>query len=86
MAGHALDAVLDGIDIETYLVCGSEREGKDLALRLGHELNLGDVDIMYQEFDGYGMRVRLRKYIHRPGETYRWLAEVRPDAGREEQA
>lgn len=73
MAGKALDAVLDGIDIETYLVCDSEREGKDLALRLGHELNLGEVDIMYQEFDGYGMRVRIRKYVHRPGERYRWL-------------
>lgn len=74
MADRALDAVLDGIDVETYLVCAGEREGKDLALRLGHELNLGDVDIMFQEFDGYGMRVRLRKYIHRPGDSYRWLA------------
>ena len=75
MATSALDAVMDGLDIETYLVCGSEREGKDLALRLGQELHLGEVDIMYQEFDGYGMRVRLRKYVHRPGELYRWLTE-----------
>ena len=75
MATSALDAVMDGLDIETYLVCGSEREGKDLALRLGQELHLGEVDIMYQEFDGYGMRVRLRKYVHRPGELYRWLRE-----------
>jgi hypothetical protein len=79
MAGQALDAVLDGVDIETYLVCGSEREGKDLALRLGHELNLGEVDIMYQEFDGYGMRVRLRRYVHRPGEKYRWLDAAAPE-------
>jgi len=82
----ALDHVLDGLDIETYLMCASEQEGKDLALRLGHELQLGEVDIMFQEFDGYGMRVRLRKYVHRPGETYRWLAGARPDAGGEEQA
>jgi hypothetical protein len=75
MATSALDAVMDGLDIETYLVCGSEREGKDLALRLGQELHLGEVDIMYQEFDGYGMRVRLRKYVHRPGDSYRWLTE-----------
>ncbi len=77
MATSAMDAVMDGLDIETYLVCGSEREGKDLALRLGQELHLGEVDIMYQEFDGYGMRVRLRKYVHRPGEHYRWLGEER---------
>ncbi len=69
----AIDAVMDGLDIETYLVCGSEREGKDLALRLGHELGLGEVDIMFCEFDGYGVRVRLRKYIHRPGDPYHWL-------------
>ncbi len=82
MAGQALDSILDGIDIETYLVCATEREGKDLALRLGHELNLGEVDIMYQEFDGYGMRVRLRKYIHRPGERYHWLEAPVPEGGR----
>jgi hypothetical protein len=73
---HALDAVLDGLDIETYLVCASEREGKDLALRLGPELHLGEMDIMYQEFDGYGMRVRLRTYLHRPGDRYRWLPKT----------
>ena len=83
---RALDRILDGLDIETYLMCASEQEGKDLALRLGHELNLGEVDIMFQEFDGYGMRVRLRKYVHRPGEQYRWLAEGGGDAGREERA
>jgi hypothetical protein len=74
MVTSAMDAVMDGLDIETYLVCGSEREGKDLALRLGQELQLGEVDIMFHEFDGYGMRVRLRKYVHRPGDLYRWLA------------
>jgi hypothetical protein len=73
----ALDAVMDGLDIETYLVCGTEREGKDLALRLGHELNLGEVDIMFCEFDGYGVCVRLRKYIHKPGDPYRWLMAPR---------
>ena len=83
---RALDRILDGLDIETYLMCASEQEGKDLALRLGQELNLGKVDIMFQEFDGYGMRVRLRKYIHRPGESYRWLAEGPSDPAREEQA
>ncbi len=70
---RALDHIVDGLDIETYLVCSSEREGKDLALRLGQELQLGEVDLMFQEFDGYGMRVRIRKYVHRPGDPYRWL-------------
>lgn len=69
----ALDRVVDGLDIETYLICSGEQEGKDLALRLGQELQLGEVDLMFQEFDGYGMRVRIRKYVHRPGDPYRWL-------------
>lgn len=71
---QALDAVMDGLDVETYLMCGTEQEGKDLALRLGYELGLGQVDVMFCEFDGYGVRVRLRKYVHKPGDAYRWLA------------
>lgn len=69
----AFDSIMDGLDIETYLVCSNKQEGKRLALQLGKEMNLGDVDIMFEEFDGYGMRVRLRKYIYKPGNTYHWL-------------
>ena len=69
----ALNSIMDGLDIETYLVCRDQQEGKRLALQLGKEMNLGEVDIMFEEFDGYGMRVRLRKYIYKPGNTYRWL-------------
>ncbi len=64
---------MDAVDVETYLVCRDAEEGKALALQLGREMNLGDVDIMFEEFDGYGVRVRLRKYIHKPGNEYRWL-------------
>lgn len=70
----AIHRVVDTVDIETYLLCKNESEGKKLALQLGEELNLGTVDIMYQEYDGYGIRVRLRKYIHKPGKRYGWLS------------
>jgi hypothetical protein len=69
----AFNSVMDGLDIETYLVCSDLTEGKRLALQLGKDMNLGDVDIMFAEFDGYGMRVRLRKYIVKPGKFYPWL-------------
>lgn len=69
----ALEQVIDAIDIETYIVCKDEIEGKKLALQLGQEMNLGEIDIMYQEFDGYGVRVRLRKYIYKPGNMYKYL-------------
>ncbi len=68
-----MDRIMDAVDVETYLVCRDAEEGKALALQLGRELNLGDVDVMFEEFDGYGVRVRLRKYIHKPGNEYRWL-------------
>jgi hypothetical protein len=69
----ALERVMDAIDIETYIVCKDENEGKKIALQLGHEMNLGDIDIIYQEYDGYGMRLRLRKYVYKPGNIYKYL-------------
>lgn len=69
----ALEQVMDAIDIETYIICRDENEGKKFALQLGQEMNLGEIDIMYQEFDGYGVRVRLRKYVYKPGNIYKYL-------------
>ena len=71
----AISHVIDAIDIETYLLCSSLQEGHELSRRLGRELNLGDVDVMFEEFDGYGVRVRLRAMIHRPSARYSWLSE-----------
>lgn len=73
-ASHrAFHAVLDAIDIETYLICSSAQQGHALALQLGRAMNLGDVDVMHEDFDGIGMRVRLRTYVHRPAARYGWL-------------
>ena len=69
----AFERIMDAIDIETYIVCSDANEGKKYAMQLGREMNLGEIDIMYQEFDGYGIRVRLRKYIYKPGNNYTYL-------------
>lgn len=69
----ALDQVADAIDIETFLVCQSEEEARELALGLLQELNLPHGDIVFLEFKAWGARVRLRSYIHHPGDHYRWL-------------
>ena len=74
--GSARSRVLDAVDVETYLVCSSAQEGRDLARLLGRELNLGDVDVMFEEFDGYGVRVRLRAMVHKPATRYAWLGEA----------
>lgn len=73
METTALSKVVDALDIETYLMCRDEKQGHALALQLGKEMNLGDIDVMFEEFDGYGVRVRLRKYVHRPAQHYHWL-------------
>ncbi len=72
----AMDKIMDAIDIETYIICKDMQEGKKLALQLGQEMNLGEIDIMFQEFDGYGVRLRLRKYIHKPGNRYKWMENI----------
>lgn len=70
----AFDRVMDAVDVETYLVCSSREEGQAMARRLGREMNLGDVDVMFEDFDGYGVRVRMRAMIHKPASRYAWLA------------
>jgi len=70
---NALDHVLDALDIETFLVCMSEAEGKHLALTIMKDLGFTDVDVVFIKFQGSGVRVRVRAYINRPGDTYPWL-------------
>jgi hypothetical protein len=67
----ALDRVVDAIDVETFLYCKSEDEGKALAEALAQELSLPD--IVFLEFKAWGARVRIRSYIHHPGDHYRWM-------------
>lgn len=71
--GTARSQVLDAIDIETFIVCRDADEARQLALTLADELNLTDASIVFLEYAGIGARVRLRSYVHRPGEHYGWL-------------
>lgn len=69
----AMDRVVDAIDIETFFYCKNEREAKDLAEGLAREMGLKFGDIVFLQHGGWGARVRLRTYIHHPGDEYRWL-------------
>lgn len=71
--GKAMDRVVDALDIETFLACSSEEEAKSLAEGLIEELKLAHGDIVFLEHLGWGARVRIRTYVHRPGDHYRWL-------------
>ena len=75
LKNKALDRVVDALDIETFLFCKSEDEGRQLAEQLMQEMNLPHGDVVFLEFQGWGARVRLRIYVHHPGDHYRWLEE-----------
>ncbi|KAB2952412.1 hypothetical protein F9B85_09320 [Heliorestis acidaminivorans] len=68
-----LSHVMDALDVETFLVCSSENEGKDRAIGLMRSLGFQDVDIVYIHYAGPGARVRVRAYIYRPGDNYAWV-------------
>jgi len=68
-----LDHVMDALDVETFLICDSEEEGRALALELIKEMGFKDFDIVNLDYQGVGARVRVRAYIHRSGDKYGWL-------------
>lgn len=65
--------VMDAVDMETFLACESEEEGKNLALAMMKELGFSDIDVVFCQFQGPGARVRVRAYLYRAGDTYPWL-------------
>ena len=68
-----LETVMDALDVETFLVCKDEEDGKSLALLLMKNLGFDDVDLVFIEHIGPGARVRARAYLHRSGDKYGWL-------------
>ncbi|MGE5579998.1 MAG: hypothetical protein ACM3WU_08135 [Bacillota bacterium] len=68
----AREKILDACDLETFLVCDTLEEGKKLGRALMSELGFRDIDIVYCEMGGPGVRVRLRGYINRPATSYSW--------------
>lgn len=72
----AMDHVADAIDIETFLLAKSEEEAGALALALAQEMQLRHAGLVFVEQRGPGARVRIRGYIHHPGDHYRWLEKA----------
>jgi hypothetical protein len=71
--GSARAQVADAIDIETFFICRDAEEARRLGMQLAEELNLTESSIVFLEYAGIGARVRLRSYVHRPGDHYSWL-------------
>jgi len=67
-----MDRIMDAVDIETFLVCDDEEEGKRISLELMKELGFNNFSIVYIRHQGPGARVRVRGYIYKPGDRYNW--------------
>ncbi len=79
----ALERVMDALDVETFFVCGSEEAGRKYMLGLLKGFGFKDVDIVFVQYEGPGVRVRGRAYVYRPADRYSWLlAEADGGAGR----
>ena len=72
-----LKHVIDAIDMETFLACDSEEEGRRLAVQILQDIGFKDINLVFCEFIGLGVRVRIRASLHRPGDYYPWLAGSR---------
>jgi len=72
-----MEKVMDALDVETFIVCDSEDEGKGIALEMMKNLGFDDADLVFIEFIGPGARIRARAYLHRSGDKYGWLFSSR---------
>jgi hypothetical protein len=68
-----LENVMDALDVETFFVCASEQDGKNLMLSMLKSFGFKDVDVVFSQFEGPGVRVRGRAYVYRPADKYNWL-------------
>jgi len=68
-----LDRVVDSLDIETFIICQDEKEGKKIGCQLMKDLGFKDVDVVFIEYGNGGVRIRLRANIFKPGDHYKWL-------------
>lgn len=75
-----LAAIVDAFDIETFMVCKSKEEGKSLILEFIRRMGFEDIDVVSNDFRGFGSRIRARVYINRPGVDYAWLSDQAVDS------
>ena len=69
----ARELIVDALDIESFLLCESEAEAKDLIAKLMQSLGLARHVIVSLDFNGPGAHFRVRAYMNKPGDNYTWL-------------
>jgi hypothetical protein len=71
----ARDTIVDALDIESFVLCESEKEAKELVGKLMQSLGLSRFVIVSLDFNGPGAHFRVRAYMNKPGDNYTWLKE-----------
>ena len=71
----ARDTIVDALDIESFVLCESEKEAKELIAQLMHSLGLARHVIVSLDFNGPGAHFRARTYMNKPGDSYSWLKD-----------
>ncbi|GEM_PF-614748 len=74
MSVNIREKIIDAIDVETVILSESEDEAREIGLSFMKSLGFDDVDVVFVEHSGFSARIRLRTYIHRPGDRYAWLS------------
>ena len=69
----ARDLIVDALDIESFLLCESEAEAKELIAKLMQSLGMARFVIVSLDFNGPGAHFRVRAYMNKPGDNYTWL-------------
>ncbi|MCX7780642.1 MAG: hypothetical protein N2491_06980 [Negativicutes bacterium] len=67
------ERIMDAMDVETFFVCKNEEEGRSLMLAMLKGWGFKDVDVVFAQHEGPGVRIRGRAYIYRPADRYAWL-------------
>ena len=69
----ARDAIVDALDIESFVLCESDQQARDLVGQLMQSLGLPRFVIVSLDFNGPGAHFRVRAYMNKPGDNYTWL-------------
>ena len=72
---NARDQIVDAMDIESFVLCESEREAKSLIAQLMQSMGVARHVIVSLDFNGPGAHFRVRAYMNKPGDHYTWLRE-----------
>jgi len=71
----ARDQIVDAMDIESFVLCKSDKEAKELIAQLMQSMGVARHVVVSLDFNGPGAHFRVRAYMNKPGDSYTWLRQ-----------